>query len=267
MLKYRLAVLNDYVDNFVLVEANQTHLGHPKPLFFNENLELFEKYKDKLVHIIVDLPYVYPNIDYKNNKPYDQQYFSENGEQWINEAFQRHCISHAFDKLNIEPTDYIIVSDLDEIANPYLLHSIKLTNYNLDFYKLEMDLYHYHLNNKSDEKWYHPYIMSYGYYTNYINYNESESGVRLYLTEFRMRLYKKEMVYIKNGGWHLTYFGDANFIKNKRLNYAHIEGQCETNLDLNNIQNEINKSIHLSINDNDNLPPLHLEYLRNFILC
>ena len=45
MLKYRLAVLNDYVDNFVLVEANQTYLGHPKPLFFNENRELFEKYK------------------------------------------------------------------------------------------------------------------------------------------------------------------------------------------------------------------------------
>ena len=264
MLKYRLNVLNDSVDYFVLVEANQTFLGKPKPLYFKDNCHLFEKYREKIIHIIVDLPYLYPNIDYKNNKPFQNYDYHENGEQWINEAFQRHCITRAFDKLQIEPEDFIIVSDLDEIINPKILYTMKTSNIYFDFYKLEMDLYYYNLHNKLLEKWYHPYIMSYKYYTNIINTNMSteDSHIRLYLSELRLYINNEGMLYIKNGGWHLSYFGDVNFIQNKYLNYAHVESGCP---DASIIQHEIDNYKKKSIQDNDNLPPLYLEYLQNFI--
>ena len=256
LLKYRLNVLNDYVDYFVLVEANQTYVGKPKPLFFKDNIQLFEKFKEKIIHIIVDLPYIYPNINYKNNKPFQNYDYHENGEQWMNEAFQRHCICSAFDTIQLEPEDFILVSDLDEIVNPQILNTIKSSNIYLDFYKLEMDLYYYNLHNKLSEKWYHPYIMSYKYYT---NMNNEDS--RLYLSEFRLYNHT-DMLFIKNGGWHLSYFGDVNFIQNKYLNFAHVE--CG-NPDAVIIQHKIDNSKKSSIQSNDNLPPLYLEYLQNFI--
>ena len=39
ILFYRLTLLTDVVDFFVLVEATHTHTGHPKPLIFQENAE------------------------------------------------------------------------------------------------------------------------------------------------------------------------------------------------------------------------------------
>jgi beta-1,4-mannosyl-glycoprotein beta-1,4-N-acetylglucosaminyltransferase len=68
LLEYRLNILYNIVDYFIIVEANQTHQGKSKKLYYNENKNRFEKFQDKIIHIVVDLPYIYPNINYKNNK-------------------------------------------------------------------------------------------------------------------------------------------------------------------------------------------------------
>ena len=82
LLKYRLNILDDVVDYFVLVESTHTHIGKEKPLFYNENKNMFEKFNHKIIHVIVDdFPYKYPNINI------------EKDEQWTNERFQRDCIS------------------------------------------------------------------------------------------------------------------------------------------------------------------------------
>ena len=94
LLEYRLALLYDTVDFFILVESTHTYIGKEKPLFYNINKPRFAKYSDKIIHIIVsDFPYKYPEIDYKNNKLYigfngNKDDYLENGEQWINESFQ-----------------------------------------------------------------------------------------------------------------------------------------------------------------------------------
>ena len=68
MLTYRLNILNDVVDYFVLVESNHTFVGKEKPLFYNENKHLFEKFNHKIIHIIVnDFPHKYPNVNIGNN--------------------------------------------------------------------------------------------------------------------------------------------------------------------------------------------------------
>ena len=69
LLNYRLNVLNDVVDCFVLVEATRTFTGKQKPLHYAENKHLFEPFNHKIVHIVVDnFPFTDANINFSKNE-------------------------------------------------------------------------------------------------------------------------------------------------------------------------------------------------------
>ena len=89
MLNYRLNLLDPYVDYFIIAESYQSHVGKEKPLFFKENAERFKQFNDKIIHVIVELPYKYPCSTEKN-------------EQWKNENYQRDCISEHLDNIKLE---------------------------------------------------------------------------------------------------------------------------------------------------------------------
>jgi beta-1,4-mannosyl-glycoprotein beta-1,4-N-acetylglucosaminyltransferase len=183
LLRYRLNTLQNVVDYFVLVEATLTHVGKPKKLYFEENKHLFEKetFFERIIHVIVDdFPFDENSIDISKDQ------------QWENEKFQRNCISRGLEKLHLTNADYIIISDLDEIPDPKTLKNIDFEGIR----SLEQDFYYYNLNSKMDHKWYHSKIMRYA--------NLNFSNIRL--TDYES---------IKNGGWHLSYFGDSAFISNK----------------------------------------------------
>jgi beta-1,4-mannosyl-glycoprotein beta-1,4-N-acetylglucosaminyltransferase len=261
MLTYRLNVLNDVVDYFIIVEATHSFSGKEKPLFFKENKHLFDKFQDKIIHIIVeDFPYKYPNINYSENQ------------QWKNENFQRKCISRGINKLKysnkLKNEDIILISDLDEIIDPTTLYKIKKKEINIDngIYILEMDLYYYNLITKYNEKWHFPKLISYK------KYNELNADCEL------IRWYNiyvnPSVPVIKNGGWHLSYFGDCNFIKNKLETCAHQEYNSLEYTDTDKIKNKIkdcrdlfnrnNNPIRINISDNNYLPPEYENYLKNF---
>ena len=275
MLTYRLSILYDIVDFFILVEANQTFMGHPKPLFYNENKHFFKKFEDKIIHIIVDLPYVYPNINYKNKKPFQILNYHENGEQWTNEAFQRESIKKGFENIYLEDSDYIIVSDVDEILNPNTMKEVK-KNPNFTFTKLLQENYKYSLNYKEKHVWSHPYLMSYKFYKDYISRSDlskiskytffSKGYSRVFLNSERLclnelRLEFTETPFLENGGWHLSSFGDKNFINNKYANFSHVEFTLEEN----NIEKNLKDCLHIPIKLNDNLPPFYEYYLSDFV--
>lgn len=54
LLEIRLNILDPYVDYFVIVEATETFSGYPKPLYYEENKERFKKWKDKIIHYVID---------------------------------------------------------------------------------------------------------------------------------------------------------------------------------------------------------------------
>ena len=100
MLKFRLEYLYDTVDHFVLVEMYKTHSGNLKPYYFNENKKLFEKYLDKIVHVMVDDDYV-PLIEYKNKLKFGlkkKEYTPTPNIQ--REVHHRNCIRRGIDKLD-----------------------------------------------------------------------------------------------------------------------------------------------------------------------
>ena len=247
LLKYRLSVLYDVVDRFVLVEATHTHAGHEKPLYFKENRSMFSKFSDKIIHVIVrNFPYKYPNIN------------CEKGEQWVNERFQRDRIDDGLQRIKLEKNDMITITDLDEIPDPRLLSTIKTNKISFRIYSLEMDMYYYNLNCRvTGEIWRHPKIMTYG---TYCELGEPCSELRFHDCEA-----------LASGGWHLSYFGSAEQIQNKIMNFSHQEFNSPQFTDIGKIGERVEKGVdiydranpivHLPIHRNTYLPVKYDEFL------
>jgi beta-1,4-mannosyl-glycoprotein beta-1,4-N-acetylglucosaminyltransferase len=250
LLTYRLNLLNNSVDYFVIVEATHTFVGKEKPLFFNENKDLFEKFSNKIINVIVDdFPYKYPNVNVHNR------------DVWKNEIFQRNAISRGIDCIkDLSESDLIIVSDLDEIPDPSTLDKIKKGDIKVDINILEMDLYYFNLNTRFKDKWSGCKILSYETYNN------------LKLTFQDIRCF--ECPKILNGGWHLSYFGDNFFIRNKLENFGHQEYNNSNYTDLEKIENRLKNSSDLfdrnipidkiKIEDNTYLPVDYNKYLNKY---
>jgi beta-1,4-mannosyl-glycoprotein beta-1,4-N-acetylglucosaminyltransferase len=80
-------------------------MNNKKGYVFNDNKRLFEKYMDKIIHIVIELP--------NSNNP------------WINEKYQRNSISKGIEKLNLNNDYIIIISDCNEIPYKNELYNIK----------------------------------------------------------------------------------------------------------------------------------------------
>jgi beta-1,4-mannosyl-glycoprotein beta-1,4-N-acetylglucosaminyltransferase len=252
MLTYRLNALNDVVDYFILVEANQTHVGNPKPLFFDSNKHLFDKFSEKIIHIVVDLPFNESNIDISN------------GDQWTNEKFQRNCIKQGLDKIQckLDDNDSIIIADVDEIPDPKIVTKMKKNIIKNEINVLEQDFYYYNLNSKKNEKWYHCKTIKYKKFKELV---WSCNDIRFI-----------NGTIIKQGGWHLSYFGDSSFIKNKLENFAHQEYNSDNYTDKSKIEERISNGLDLFVRgtsnniiktpifDNTYLPPFYETYLSSF---
>ena len=275
LLNYRLNILNDVVDYFILVEATRTFKGVEKPLFYNSNKELYNQFSHKIIHVIVDDLYENPIVNNDELKSHDNKY-------WRNERYQRDCIDRGIRQLELNDDDYILICDCDEIPNPDPLKYIRNNNIKYNCCKLQQSIYYYDLNHKhfqsQDEPniWFHPKMLSFGCYKN--DFNRKPSDTRYICT------INVDLINIINGGWHLTYFGNTEFIKNKIKNFAHQELNNEKNTNKeyidecikNNIlffKNDDNGEEHTSsflkyipISENDDLPPLYDKYLTKFYI-
>jgi beta-1,4-mannosyl-glycoprotein beta-1,4-N-acetylglucosaminyltransferase len=250
LLTYRLNILNDLVDYFVIVESMHTYSGHEKSLNFNINRELYEKFEDKIIYVVVDdMPFRHPNIDYQS------------GHQWKNESCQRNAISRGLNELELNECDLIIISDLDEIVDANTLAKIKNGEIVVECNSLDMDVYYYNLNTKILGPWAMSKILTYK------NYKE----INMFCNDIRGCYYFPK---IQRGGWHLCNFGDSKFIKNKIEKAAHQEYNNDKFTNLETIEYKINNHVNLysdlelfkvSIKDNNYLPVEYEKYLANFI--
>lgn len=260
LLEYRLSILDEYVDYFILVESTHTFTGKPKKMYYEENKDRFDKFNHKIIYIkVTDFPYKYPNINYKAN------------EQWKNEYHQRCQISLGLNQLlaYLNNDDIIITSDVDEIPNPNILQKVK--NNTLDYdrnnlNRLELDMYYYNLKFRVGDgaNWHGIKLFNYYTYT------------QLKITFQQMRLWehRHNVPIIKNGGWHLSYFGDKEFIKNKILAFSHQEYNNNNFLKDENIENALKNGINLigglelqfiPIDKNNNLPPKYEIFLKHLV--
>ena len=250
LLTYRLHLLHDVVDYFIIVESTHTFTGKEKKLFFNENKHMYEQFSSKIIHIIVDdFPY----------KCTDTAISAEN--VWKNEYFQRNAISRGIQSItDVSNSDAIIISDLDEIPDPRTLDKIKNDDIKVTINVLQMDLYYYNLNMKFIGKWNLCKIIS---YEQYHALNKPCNNIRGMVCDA-----------IPNGGWHLSYFGNAAFIMNKIQNFSHQEYNNEWYTNVSKIEERVQNGRDLydrstdmqkiEIKDNNYLPVDYQKYLNKY---
>jgi beta-1,4-mannosyl-glycoprotein beta-1,4-N-acetylglucosaminyltransferase len=253
MLEYRLTILDDVVDYFILVESSHTQNGKEKQLFFKENKHRYARWLHKIIHIVVkDVPYVFPRIDYGKKH------------QWVNEHHQRNCIARGIEQLNLSLKDIIMISDLDEITDPELLKKVRSGEVEITLQGLDHHFYYYNLNTRNKYITDRARILTFGEY------------LRLDLPCHSIR--ELPCPIISPAGWHLSYFGDTDFIQNKIRSIADFGGD-ETFTDPSHIASKVSSSTDLfnrehwgpnyvlekiDVKDNTYLPPLYQTHLRGF---
>lgn len=198
LLELRFETLYSTVDKFVIVEANKTFSGQQKEFNYEKNKEKFNKYSDKIIYVKVDdSPEPLSKINY-----------------WNVEYFQRNCIMRGLQN-SAKNGDFILVSDVDEIIDPDVL--LQSLNYN-EWVSFEQNLYYYFLNLKQNNNFIGPVLAKYGSFT----------------TPEELRQSRHKIKTIKKGGWHFSFLGGAERIREKLSAYA--EYQTNTKL-LNNKDN------------------------------
>lgn len=198
ILEIRLNILNDYVDNFVLVESPLTFSGKPKPLYYQENKERFAKWNDKIIHYVVEEG---------DKELLKQAYLSPNtgnGEDyWIREWYQKESLQKAL--TFCDDNDIVFISDVDEVWNTSLL---SYAHHSDCVYKPKQLPYLYYLNQRTDEDWLGWTGTIFTCYKNiknaFINHLRTDS--------------MNEYVVIENGGWHFNSIGGQ---EKKRLAFQH----------------------------------------------
>lgn len=188
MLKFRLKELDSVIDKVVLVESRYTHAGNKKELFFENNKALFKEYLHKIIHIVVDK-------------------FPDTTDAWVRERYQRDYITEGLYKIKPNQLDLVIISDVDEIPDSKTILNLKNSKFN-GVVALEQDIYCFNIETKMPQKWYHSKVCTY----NKLVQIGGPEKIRFHAS-----------VAIQKGGWHLTYFGDTDFIVNKIKNFAHQE--------------------------------------------
>jgi len=259
LLDYRLNILDSVIDYFVIVEATHTFVGKEKPLIYSENKHLFEKFAHKIIHIVVDdMPYKYPNIEFDKKQ------------QWSNEHYQRNCIDRGIKQLGLNDEDVIFITDVDEILDPRKLQLIRndtdvKTILQTQILSLEMEMYYYNLKMiVTYERWVFPKMISYQLY-NKISNQKSCNDIRLMNAR-----------YISGMGWHLSYFGDIEFIKNKVKHFSHQEFNLDQYTTVENISKSIDTGSDLfkrqmfdlvkkPLHENSNLPYDYEKYLQKYM--
>ena len=114
LLDLRLNVMNKYVDKFVITEATYMHNGKPKKLNFDINK--YSKFKDKIIYLVVNTP----PPDLFEIKESDKDKNDTRGQKLVLNGYKRDNYQRQMAQKilkNIEPEDWILINDIDEIPN------------------------------------------------------------------------------------------------------------------------------------------------------
>ena len=191
ILKLRLNVMSPVVDYFVISEATTTFSGLPKPLYYEENKEMFREFEDKIIHVVVD-----------DTPP---------GDTHVRDTFQKNAVGRGLADATDE--DIVIFSDLDEIPNPDKVRDILEHFDDSKIYHFAQRLFYCYLNMEevsgkllsyagdfddvAHKQWIGSKMCSYRLLR--------EKGLQL--GELRFPERKADGIRVADGGWHFGYMG------------------------------------------------------------
>lgn len=200
MLEFRLKLLWDYVDYFVIVEADKTYTGVSKPLNYLTQRERFHPYQDKIIYHPVEIKNSYDGVPPED---YDPTHAC-----WGIENEQRRAILDAC-KIFTDK-GILLLSDLDEIPSRDVMMMIETGEITGDVpIVCRQDFFYFNLKNLRKENW-HGTIIS------------NLAHARLVGVQ-TLRDTRNALPFIFPGGWHLSYMDSVKAIQYKIESFAHQE--------------------------------------------
>tara|TARA_Y100001970_G_scaffold287687_1_gene412965 strand:+ start:4626 stop:5522 length:897 start_codon:yes stop_codon:yes gene_type:complete len=216
ILDFRLNYLNDYVDQFVIIESSYTHSGKKRKLIFD--IKKYSKFKDKIFYKVLDEePTGLSEIGEKDD------YDKKNSKYILNalkrENFQRNYISQGLQ--NASSDDIVIISDVDEIPNleennlKDLKNKIILFNQKFFYYKFNLKLQSFDwYGSKACKK---ANLISPQWLR---NIKSKKYPFWRFDTLFSKTKYQN-IILIKKGGWHFSNMKTPESIEKKMSTYLH----------------------------------------------
>ncbi len=226
LLEVRLHELYEIVDHFVIVEANLTFSGNPKPFYFAENRDAFGRYADKIIYVGME----FPEGDLRHRlttRPEDST--------WAREHFQRDQISRGLTEASSD--DLIIVGDVDEIISATKLREAIASRRPHDLTIFEMPIHTGSVNRRLTGT-----IWEKG--PRMIEFSDFPGAQRLRLTKrcasahlgdsiigrfytryqnLMRRGVPNRLYVVSDSGWHMTSIGNWTKYRDKILAYSHQE--------------------------------------------
>jgi len=151
ILKLHLGVMYDYVDKFIIVEANKTFTGEKKPMYFFRDQRFFAPWLRKVEY--------YQMTDWDDTEIWEQAVNSPNTQgasHWKREFYIKESMKKALSQAKLKDDDLCLIGDVDEIIDPTVSFESD------DPIKAKLRVYAYYLNNRSDEEFYGTLITPYG---------------------------------------------------------------------------------------------------------
>ncbi|MDC0903565.1 hypothetical protein OAS21_03795 [Pelagibacteraceae bacterium] len=200
LLELRLHTLHNYVEKFVIVEADIDHAGNKR--FPKFDIKKFSQFRSKIDYFLIkDLP--------THNKYYKKNW----GPAWRRENLQRDALERGYRDCGQD--DLIMISDLDEIPNPTSIQEFT----NKDKYGCFVQknfLLKLNLINITQPNWYGTRICKKKYLKSPQWIREIKAIKRPFYKFYKPKFDK----FIFDGGWHFSTVKSPKGIFQKLDSYA-----------------------------------------------
>lgn len=208
ILDIRLNEMYDVVDYFVIVEANTSFRGNPKPFNLESNWDRYQKFHAKIRYIKVeDIPTTQSSYDYTLYNRYSQENNLSPQSPWTREAYQRDCILRGL--YDMTDDSWIIVSDCDEVLRSSTIQKLrddtksKIIGCRLSFFYFKLNFM-----SKNAASWLGPIACR---------------GNDFHSAQYSRQSKNRASIIYDHAGWHWSYLGDESTIKYKIQNFSHAE--------------------------------------------
>jgi hypothetical protein len=207
LLRLRLAELDPYVDQFVLVESPVSFSGRDKPLYFKAHRSEFTPWLHKLHHeVFVRAP---------------SEIRDTEAARFELEALHRNAVWQALERCGFDKTkDIMLLSDVDEIPRGSKLPQALALLKQCPVVVFIQKNYRYYINNISSDNlngvpW-GGTIATLGQ-TAAVSTMQALRGGKNPMLGSRTRAW----AYLEDGGWHFSFLGGPTSVEYKIQNFSH----------------------------------------------